>query len=204
MRSPSGLIGMINIGEWLYGLFGAGGGPALVFCIFLIFLVDAVFFPTLPEFFYIMAFFYDPSLLFGLGLLVAAIIAETLGLVILYLIVGKLRVPKRIDTVVNKYLKFLVLGDERLLLLNRIAPMIPFSGAFVRIAGWDIKKSALYVLIGCVLKYGAILLMSNFFHSYYSGGQAQTFTLIFIIAVIVVSFLLSVIVKKKKGMDQKS
>ena len=204
MRSPPGLIGMINIGEWLYGLFGAGGGPALVFCIFLIFLVDAVFFPTLPEFFYIMAFFYDPSLLFGLGLLVAAIIAETLGLVILYLIVGKLRVPKRIDTVVNKYLKFLVLGDERLLLLNRIAPMIPFSGAFVRIAGWDIKKSALYVLIGCVLKYGAILLMSNFFHSYYSGGQAQTFTLIFIIAVIVVSFLLSVIVKKKKGMDQKS
>jgi len=195
---------MINIGEWLFGLFGASGGPALVFCIFLIFLVDAVFFPTLPEFFFVTAFFYDPSLSFGIMLLIAAIAAETIGLVILYMIVGSLRVPKRITTVVNKYLGFLVLGDERLLLLNRIAPMIPFSGAFVRIAGWDIKKSALYVLIGCVLKYGIIMLMSNFFHSYYSSGDAQTYTLIFIIVVIVASFTMSVIVKKKKGMSQKT
>lgn len=177
---------------------------ALVLCIFLIFLVDALFFPTLPEFFYVSAFLYDPSLSFGLFLLVAAITAEILGLVILYLIVGGVKVPKRINTVVNKYVKFLVLGDERLLLLNRIAPMIPFSGAFVRIVGWDIKKSVLYVFIGCIVKYGAILLMSNFFHSYYSSGDAQTFTLIFIVAVIAVSFALSFIVKKKKGMDQKS
>ncbi|MCL2032309.1 MAG: hypothetical protein FWG96_03450 [Methanomassiliicoccaceae archaeon] len=195
---------MINIGEWLYGFFGESGGPALVLCIFLIFLVDAVFFPTIPEFFYVSAFFYDPSLSFGLCLLAVAIAAETLGLVILYLIVGRVRVPKRIDTVVNKYIGFLILGDERLLLLNRIAPMIPFSGAFVRIAGWDIKKSVFYVFVGCVLKYGAILMMSNFFQSYYSSGDAQTFTLIFIIAVIAVSFVLSVIVKKKKGMSQKS
>jgi len=195
---------MINIGEWLYGLFGSGGGPALVLCIFLIFLLDAVFFPTLPEFFYVSAFFYDPSLSFGLFLLAAAIAAETFGLVLLYLIVGKLRVPKRISTVVNKYIGFLVLGDERLLLLNRIAPMIPFSGAVVRIVGWDIKKSVFYVFLGCILKYGTILLMSNFFHSYYSSGDAQTFTLIFIIAVIVISFTLSVIVKKKKGIGQKS
>jgi len=195
---------MINIGEWLFGLFGAGGGPALVFCIFLIFLVDAVFFPTLPEFFFVTAFFYDPSLSFGIFLLIAAIAAETIGLVILYMIVGSLRVPKRITTVVNKYLGFLVLGDERLLLLNRIAPMIPFSGAFVRIAGWDIKKSAFYVLVGCVLKYGVIMLMSNFFHSYYSSGEAQTYTLIFIIIVIVASFTMSVIVKRKKGMSQKT
>jgi len=195
---------MINIGEWIYGLIGSDGGPALVLCIFLIFLLDAVFFPTLPEFFYVSAFFYDPSLSFGLFLLAAAIAAETLGLVILYLIVGKLRVPKRINNAVNKYIGFLVLGDERLLLLNRIAPMIPFSGAFVRIAGWDIKKSVFYVLLGCILKYGTILLMSNFFHNYYSSGEAQTYTLIFIIAVVVISFTASVIVKKRKGIGQKS
>ncbi|MDR0509126.1 MAG: hypothetical protein LBG63_04830 [Candidatus Methanoplasma sp.] len=195
---------MISIGEWLYGLFGSEGGPALVLCIFLIFLFDALFFPVLPELFYVSAFFYDPSLPFGLCLLAAAIAAETFGLVALYLIVGKIRVPRRIDAAINKYIKFLILGDERLLLLNRIAPMIPFSGAFVRIVGWDIKKSAFYVLVGCVLKYGAVLLMSDFFHSYYSGGDAQTFTLIFIFAVIAVSFALSVITKKKRGMDQKS
>ncbi|MCL2148204.1 MAG: hypothetical protein FWH47_02580 [Methanomassiliicoccaceae archaeon] len=194
---------MFNIGDWLYGFFGESGGPALVLCIFLIFLADALFFPTLPEFFYVSAFFYDPSLPFGLCLLAAAIAAETLGLVVLYLVMGRVRVPKRIDTVVKKYIGFLVLGDERLLLLNRIAPMIPFSGAVVRIAGWDIKKSVFYVVVGCVLKYGVILLMSGFFQSYYGSGDAQTFTLIFIVAVIVVSFLLSVVVKRKKGMAQK-
>jgi len=194
---------MLNIGEWLYGLFGAAGGPALVLVIFLIFLVDAALFPTLPELFFILAFFYDPTIPFGLCLLAAATAAETFGLVLLYMIVGKIRVPKRIGSVVNKYIGFLVLGDERLLLLNRIAPMIPFSGAFVRIAGWDIKKSVLYVLIGCLLKYGAILLMSNFFHSFYSSSMAQTVTLIFVIAVMAASFILSVVVKKKKGIGQK-
>jgi hypothetical protein len=196
----NGGIGMFSIGEWLFGIFGEGGAMLLVFCIFLIFLADAMFFPTLPEFFFIAAFLYDPTLPFGLCLLIAAIAAETLGLVALYLIVGKLRIPKRIDKAVNKYLKFLVFGDERLLLLNRIAPMIPFSGAFARIAGWDLKRSMFYVFIGSVLKYGIILLMSNFFHSYYSSGDAQTYTLIFIVAVIVISIVSSFVVKKRRGM----
>ncbi|AIZ57008.1 hypothetical protein Mpt1_c11460 [Candidatus Methanoplasma termitum] len=195
---------MLNIGDWLMEIFGAGGGPVLVFCIFLIFLIDAAFFPTLPELFFIGAFFYDPSITFGAALLIAAIAAEVLGLVVLYTIVGRIRVPKRIASVANKYIDFLLLSDERLLLLNRIAPMIPFSGAFVRIAGWNIKKSIFYVFLGCILKYGAILLMSNFFYEFYSSNTAQTVTIIFVLAVIGVSFVLSVIMKKRKGLDQKS
>jgi len=194
---------MLNIGEWLYGLLGADGGPALVLVIFLIFLIDAMIFPTLPEFFIIMAFFYDPTLPFGLCLLAAAIAAEVSGLILLYLMVGRIRIPRRIESVVNKYIGFLVLSDERLLLLNRIAPMIPFSGAVVRIAGWNLKRSVLYVFIGCVLKYGAILLMSGFFHEFYSSNMAQTVTLIFVIAVIVISFITSMIMKKRKGLDGK-
>jgi len=193
----------MNIGDWIFGLFGADGGFLLVLCIFLIFLIDAMFFPTLPELFIIVAFFYDPTIEFGVLLLAAAITAECLGLVLLYLIVGKIRIPKRIGNAVNKYLDFLVLHDERLLLLNRIAPMIPFSGAVVRIAGWNIKRSVMYVFIGSLLKYGVILLMSDFFHKFYSEGQAQTFTIIFVIAVIAISFILSIIMKKRKGMDKK-
>jgi len=194
---------MFSIGEWLFEVLGESGALLLILCIFLIFLIDAMFFPTLPEFFFIAAFFYDPTLAFGLFLLAAAIAAEMAGMVALYLIVGKLRVPKRIDKAVKGYLNFLVLGDERLLLLNRIAPMIPFSGAFARIAGWDLKKSAFYVLVGCLLKYGIILIMSNFFHQYYSSGDAQTYTLIFIAAVIIISFVSSFILKKKHGLPQK-
>ena len=193
---------MSSIGDWLTGVIGADGGLALVLVVFLVFLVDAMVFPTLPELFIIVAFFYDPTLGFGALLLAAAIIAECSGLVLLYLIVGRIRIPKRIGNAVNKYLNFLVLHDERLLLLNRIAPMIPFSGAVVRIAGWNIRMSVLYVFIGSLLKYGGILLMSDFFHSFYSSNQAQTFTIIFVFAVIAISFILSVIMKKRKGMDK--
>jgi len=79
--------------------------------------------------------------------------------------------------------------------------MIPFCGAFIRIVKWDFKKSLLYVVIGCVVKYGVIMLMSNFFFNYFGSSQAQWFTLIFIFAVIAISFVLSIIYKKKNAID---
>ena len=80
--------------------------------------------------------------------------------------------------------------------------MIPFCGAFIRIAGWDIKKSMIYIVIGCILKYGVIALMIDFFYSYYQGPDAQTYTLIFIFAVIGISFIASMLWKRKKGIKE--
>jgi hypothetical protein len=192
---------MFNIGDWVYGLFGSNGELGLLLCIFLIFLIDALVFPTLPELFFVLAFMYRPDIPFGLELLGVVIIAEVVGVAVLYIVVGHLRIPKRIERLVKKYTDFLVLGDERLILLNRIAPMIPFCGAFIRIVGWDIKKSMLYVVIGGIAKYGLIMLLNNFFFGYFGSSEAQTITLVFIFAVIAVSFILSIFYKKKNAIS---
>lgn len=78
---------MVDVGQFLFDTFGADGGWGVVLCIFLIFLIDAFLFPTLPELFFILGFSYDPSIGFGLELLLAAIIAEWIGIFSLYYVV---------------------------------------------------------------------------------------------------------------------
>lgn len=197
----------MNIGQSIYDLFGGNGEIGILICIFLIFLLDALLIPTLPELFFVLGFMagaeYRDPLVFGGELLLMAILAEVVGIFSLYYVVKHIRVPKKVEKLVGTYTKFLVMGDERLLLLNRVAPMIPLAGAFIAISKWDIKKSMFYIVIGCVAKYGIIMLLSNFFYDFFSSGEAQTFTLIMIFAVIGVSLVLSYIMKKRHGLDGK-
>jgi len=197
----------VSIGDWIYGLFGDNGEIGILLCIFLIFLIDALIFPTLPELFFVLAFMAGPKyrdpMVFGVELLVVAIAAEVIGILTLYLVAKHLKIPKKIEKAVNTYTGFLLMGDERLLLLNRVAPMIPFAGAFIAISKWDIKKSMFYIIFGCILKYGAIMLLSDFFYEFFSTSESQTFTIIMIIAVIIISYVASVIVKKRNNMKRK-
>ncbi len=192
----------MNVGQFLFDIFGADGGWGVVLCIFLIFLIDAFLFPTLPELFFILGFSYNPSIEFGLQLLAAAVVAEWIGIFSLYYVVKHIRVPAKVSRVVDKYVHFLMLKDERLLLLNRIAPMIPFAGAFICIANWDVKKSWFYITLGCVLKYGVIMLLSDQLYKYYAES-AQTMTIIMLIVILAISFALSFLMKKRNGLDQK-
>ena len=195
----------MGIGEFVYDLFGGSGEWGLLLCIFLIFLLDAFLFPTLPELFFVIAYMggqeYGGGLAFDGALLLMAILAELVGIFTLYYVVKHVRVPKKIEKLINMYTKFLLLGDERLLLLNRIAPMIPFAGAFIAISKWNPYKSAAYIVIGCVVKYGFIMLLADFFYSFFGSSQAELFTIIMIFAVIGISVAASVIVKKRKGLD---
>ena len=196
----------INIGQVIYDLFGDNGDLGVLLCIFLIFLLDALLVPTLPELFFILGFMagaeHNTPIVFGCELLLMAILAELVGILSLYYVVKHIRIPKKIEKLVDTYTKFLVMGDERLLLLNRIAPMIPFAGAFIAIAKWDLKKSIFYIVLGCVLKYGIIMLLSNMFLDFFSSDQAQLFMIIMIIVVIAVSMVLSIVVKKRHGIDK--
>ena len=195
-----------NIGQIIYDLFGDNGDLGVLLCIFLIFLLDALLVPTLPELFFILGFIagaeHNTPIVFGCELLLMAILAELVGILSLYYVVKHIRIPKKIEKLVDTYTKFLVMGDERLLLLNRIAPMIPFAGAFIAIAKWDLKKSIFYIVLGCVLKYGIIMLLSNMFLDFFSSDQAQLFMIIMIIVVIAVSMVLSIVVKKRHGIDK--
>ena len=197
----------MNLGQAIYDLFGANGEWGLVLCIFLIFLLDALLIPTLPELFFVLAFIgganYGHPLLFGVELLIAALIAEQIGIFSLYLVVKKYnhKIPKKIQSALDKYTQFLMVSDEKLLLLNRVAPMLPFAGAFVAILNWSVPKSVFYIAIGCIVKFGFIMMLSNFFYNYFQSEESQIITIVMILAVIAVSIILSFFVKKKKGIE---
>ena len=192
------------IGEWVYDLFG-GSLAGLALAIFLIFLLDALLIPALPELFFIIAYMggrsYGAGPEFGLSLIAVAAAAELIGIFTLYYVVRHIRIPKKVEKLVQKYTGFLVLGDERLLLLNRIAPVIPFAGAFIAISGWNAKKSAGYIILGCVVKFGVILLLSKTLYTFFDSNQAEIFSIIMIFAVIGISTAMSLIYKKKHGLN---
>ncbi|MDO5861910.1 MAG: hypothetical protein Q4Q58_03860 [Thermoplasmata archaeon] len=191
----------MSLTETLFGLFSGMGDPGVVLCIFILFLIDALLFPTLPELFMVLAF-DGRSWEFGLVLLAVAIAAELIGVFSLYFVVSRIRVPERISRIANKYIDFLAVSDEKIILLNRVAPMIPFLGAFIAMVDrWDKRKCALYMVIGCVVKYGVILMASGFFSTYLGSDVSQTVTLVFIFAVIVISFALSIYKKRKEGLE---
>lgn len=192
----------MNFGDWLFSLFDGFGPEWVLLCIGLLFLLDALLVPTLPEVFFIMGFDRQPTALFGAELLGVAIIGELIGIFTLYYVVKHIRVPKKISRIADKYVNFLIVSDEKALLMNRVAPMIPFAGAFIALVdSWDPRKCVFYIVTGCILKYGAILLASGFFYSFFTGRMAQQVMLIFIIAVIVVSFVVSYVKKRKTGLE---
>lgn len=194
---------MFSISEWMLGVFGPYGAAGVILFVALIFFIDAVFFPTLPELFFVIGFMYMPeSITFGIALLVVASIGEVLGITLLYVIVERIRMPERIKKVASKYIGFLMVSDERIFLVNRFAPMVPFAGAFISMVdGWKFRKCMFYIVLGCYLKFGVILLFSKFFYVFFSSDMAQTFTIIMVFVIIAVSFAASLLKRKKEGIE---
>lgn len=191
------------IGDWLYGVFGPYGYIGILVFIFLLFYIDSLIFPTLPEVFFILSFMYDPTPYWGMILLLVGAVAEFVGVTSLYLVVERIRVPERIRSVADKYSKFLILNDERMILVNRVAPVMPFTGAFISlIESWEIKRAWFYLILGYVLKYGAILLFANFFFAFFSGPQAEVLSIVMIIIVMAVSLFMAYRKKKREGLSQ--
>lgn len=191
------------IGDWLYGVFGPYGYIGILVFIFLLFYIDSLIFPTLPEVFFILSFMYDPTPYWGMVLLLVGAVAEFAGVTSLYLVVERIRVPERIRSVADKYSKFLILNDERMILVNRVAPVMPFTGAFISlIESWEIKRAWFYLILGYVLKYGAILLFANFFFAFFSGPQAEVLSIVMIIIVMAVSLFMAYRKKKREGLSQ--
>ena len=191
------------IGDWLYGVFGPYGYIGILVFIFLLFYIDSLIFPTLPEVFFILSFMYDPTPYWGMILLLVGAVAEFAGVTSLYLVVERIRVPERIRSVADKYSKFLILNDERMILVNRVAPVMPFTGAIISlIESWEIKRAWFYLILGYVLKYGAILLFANFFFAFFSGPQAEVLSRVMIIIVMAVSLFMAYRKKKREGLSQ--
>ena len=179
-------------------IFGPYGMAGVVAMVFVAFLVDATVFPFLPEIFIIIGFAYEPTPGFAVILLLTAIIAECLGNTLLYCVVQRFGLPRKLKRVMNKYVSILIVSDERMMLLNRIAPMIPYSGAFISvIESWKLSKALFYIVIGCILKYGLILSMSTFFYSYFTSDVAQYVMIGFVVLILAISLIASYIRKRR-------
>jgi uncharacterized membrane protein YdjX (TVP38/TMEM64 family) len=117
---------MTDIGTFFIELFSPLGLWGGLLCIFLLFYIDAIIFPTIPELFTVVIFAsgaiygVDP-LLFAVAILGTIVVAELAGAMTLFMVVRKARVPTRIQNVVKKYQGFLLCPDERMILVNRIA-----------------------------------------------------------------------------------
>ena len=182
----------MDLTHLMLDIFGPYGGPGVVLMVFLAFLLDATLVPFLPEIFIILGFSYDPSPSFAVLLISVSIVAEWLGNCILYFVVKNIRVPKKIRSVANKYIGILLVNDERMLLVNRIAPMIPYSGAFIALVdNWKLSRALAYIALGCVLKYGLILSMSSVFYAYFSSNMASIMMIVFVIVILLLSLILS-------------
>jgi hypothetical protein len=159
-----------GFGAWLQSTLGSFGVPGQLAILFIVFFIDAVLFPMLPEAFVVLFYQTLPTFDTGISrradlvitaatLLVVVLAAEVLANLFLYSLVKwkKERVPAKLTKAMNKWREFLVVSDERVVLLNRIVPIMPFTGAFIAVSPWDPKRAFSYLAIGGAVKYGAVI-----------------------------------------------
>jgi len=191
------------IGDFLFDLFAGLGDGGILLCIFFIFFLDAILVPTLPELFFILGIGANPTWELSSSILVTGFLGEMTGVFLLYAIVRKTGLPKRIDKALQKYVEFLIVSDEKVMLINRIAPMVPFCGAFM--AGmrkrWDVGKCVFWLMFGYFLKYGLIMLMGQSIATYFDSGMSRTVMFITLIIVIALSAIMATRRKKKLGIE---
>lgn len=185
------------VGDWIQAVFGFLGPGGLLAAMFLIFMLDAAIFPALPELFIVL--FYQElvdtwqwSPLASAGsLLILALAGDLSGNAGMYGIVkwfhARGKVPRVIEKAMKKWTSFLAVRDERLLLVNRIAPAVPFTGAFIAICGWSLRRSLAYVFLGGAVKYALLLLLVIGLGLAFEPGTARLVTLVAVIALVVAS-----------------
>ncbi len=197
---------MASLGDWIRGLF-LFLGPAGVFVgLFLVFVVDAAILPTLPELAIVLSYAYrdpawDPGAWAGI-LLGMAVGGEVVGNSLMYLWVRKLLVdpghmPRVIEKAMRRWTQFLLVRDERVILLNRIAPVVPFVGAFIATLHWSYRKSLAYIVIGALAKYSFLLALVGFLGLVYSQETATLVTVGAVLVILAVSLTASALYRRR-------
>ncbi len=188
------------LGEPIFNFFSGLGIAGMIVALLIIFIVDATIFPALPELFAVIIFLSAPVLDVGWAavVIVIALVGEVIGNSILYTLAKKFRLPKFIEKVMNKYVNFLIIKDEKIILMNRVAPVTPFVGAFMAACKWSYKKSMAYMVIGGAVKYSFLLLLVGVFNVAWDKDTATTVTLVMVIVMIAVSAIASFIYRRKK------
>src|SRR3990170_3089492 len=131
----------MGLGDWLQSTLGFLGPGGLLVAIFLIFFVDAVVFPALPELFVVVFYFQ----LVDWGWLPLAAGGALLALV---------------------------------------APAVPFTGAFIAVCGWNLRKSLAFIAIGGAAKYALLLVIIAGLGVAFSPETARIVTLVAVVVLV--------------------
>lgn len=156
-----------------------------------IFLLDGLGIPLMPEVGVLLAFALKPTLAWGLALLAIVVVMEVLASLLLYGIVRFIGLPRPVTRFLSGYSRTLLVNDERLLLLNRVIPVLPMSGAFIHIREWRILRSFAYLAIGSLVKYGLLLLAAGTAYRYFESGTALVVALLLAGAFLAASWAVS-------------
>lgn len=182
------------IGDFIIDI--TGGNIYLVLLgVFLIFYLDAMVLTILPE---VLILFFFPahpeelSLIVWVVLLLAiATIGDVAGNFTVYLLFKKWKwFHRRVSDKLRKYVGLLVLKDEKLILLNRVAPALPMCGAFMAACNWKVKLSLFYIFLGGLIKYSIILVIFGFLDWIYDPDTAFWITFLSVGVFLVISYFL--------------
>lgn len=186
------------LGEDIISLFSSMGDAGMLLALVAIILVDGTGFPTLPEVWMVFIFGANPdSFTWGVLVVIVSSLASLGGNFILYSLVRAARLPNWIKKRMKQYTDFLIVKDERLLLLNRVAPVVPYTGAFIAVCGWDVKKCALYLIVGALAKSSVVVVLSWLSYDNLKQEVAPWVALGAVAVVIVASIVASLIYKRR-------
>ena len=183
--------------ESLHAWLLANGLWYALLAVFAFVLIDACLFPALPDLFAVLAFLVEPGLWWGLAILGTVCVGEILGNTLLYSLVKRKRLPDFIERTMNKWVGFLFVKDEKALLLNRFAPMIPYSGAFIATCGWSFRRSLMFIIAGGLAKYSVLLGIAFALNSTLDSGMAALATIAAVVIILVASLASAHVLKRR-------
>ena len=187
---------MASLDDFFAALFGALGPVGSLVALLVIFAIDAALFPALPEAWILITYTFRPETMDPVGwaavLLAVAVAGDLLGTSLLYAAVRRLLIqdrhmPRWLESGMRRWTEFLVVRDERIILLNRVAPVVPFVGAFIATLRWSYPKSMAFVASGGLAKYAALLYVVFVIGVSYNVRTARTISLALIVIVIALS-----------------
>jgi hypothetical protein len=188
----------LTVSEEIIAAFASLGEPGLLVALAVIIWIDGVAFPTFPEFWLIWIFGVHPdSVVWGIALVVVSTSAALLGNLTLYGLVKMARLPGWIQRRMKQYTNFLIVKDERLILINKIAPIVPYTGAFMAVCGWNLRRCIVYAAAGGSAKTSVILLISWASYDALKEEIAPWIAMAAIAVMMVASFVSSVLYRRK-------
>lgn len=180
------------LGDEIIGLFQGLGPAGLLLALFLIFYVDSMIIPLLPELFAVVIFQAGGATLeWAVVVLALAAVAEVLGNSTTYLVAKTVGMPGRVRAAMQRWTDVLFAKREQLILTNRIAPAVPFVGFFIAVCGWSYRRSMAYIVLGGLAKYTFLLAVVAVFNVAYDPSLASNLTLAFVAAFIAISLVVA-------------